>query len=204
MIKAVIIDFDGVVYLENMRFSKLLNSRFNIPDEKVMSFFRDELIRCQLGQADLKKELVKYIKTWQIKSTVEKLMEMWFENGKINDKLVSIISELRTRGIVCVLVTDNEKYRMNYMMEKYNLEKIFDKIVTSYDIGARKPNRKVYDFIFSSLNLKPRECLYFDDSEKNIEIGKKLGIKSYVFENNNEVRKIIDKLEKRIESKAKE
>jgi FMN phosphatase YigB (HAD superfamily) len=37
-------------------------------------------------------------------------------------------------------------------------------------------------------NLKPEECVYFDDSEENIKMAKSLGIKAFLFEGIDSVR----------------
>jgi putative hydrolase of the HAD superfamily len=196
MIKGIIFDFDGVVYLEKPRFGFVLSEKFNIPYENILPFFENELAECQLGDKDLKVELRKYIEKWRIESTPEKLMKMWFENGEINKEVVENIKRLKKNGIVCLLTTSNEKYRFEYLVKKYNLEKLFDKLMPSYNIKARKPDKKVYEFIFNLYEFKPSEYLYFDDSAKNIDIGKSLGINSYVFEDNRKFRKVLESLAK--------
>lgn len=198
MIKAIIFDFDKVVYQEDAMFSETLNKNFNISMEKALPFFKNELVECQLGRKDLKTELEKYIKIWQIDSNSEKLMELWFTNGDINHELIKVIKDLKEKRLLILIITNNEKHRIEYMKEKYNLDKIFDKIITSYDAGARKPDKEIYNFAFSSLNLKPEECLYFDNSEENIETGKKLGFSAYIYKDIENTINIIKKFSNEI------
>lgn len=182
-IRAVIFDFDGVTYLENPRFSSVLSKKFNIPIKQILSFFQNELVSCQLGKKDLKIELARYLKKWQINSSVEKIMKMWFENGKINREVVDLVKKLKEKGIICLLITSNEKYRLEYMKNKFNLDSLFDKIITSYDIGARKPDKKVFRYILDLIKINPEECLFIDDSLENVKVAQYFGMKVILWKN---------------------
>ena len=51
--------------------------------------------------------------------------------------------------------------------------------------------RKRFKNLLKDNNLKPEECVYFDDQEKNIEEAKKLGIKSFLFKGVGSLTKIL-------------
>jgi epoxide hydrolase-like predicted phosphatase len=44
----------------------------------------------------------------------------------------------------------------------------FDKVYYSYEIGFRKPNKDIYEFVLQENNLKPHECLFIDDLKANL------------------------------------
>lgn len=44
----------------------------------------------------------------------------------------------------------------------------FDKVYYSYEIGLRKPNKDIYEFVLQENNLKPHECLFIDDLKANL------------------------------------
>jgi putative hydrolase of the HAD superfamily len=44
----------------------------------------------------------------------------------------------------------------------------FDKVYYSYEIGLRKPNKDIYEFVIQENNLKPHECLFIDDLKANL------------------------------------
>mgnify|MGYP000884298431 CR=1 FL=1 len=39
----------------------------------------------------------------------------------------------------------------------------------SFDLGKRKPNKDIYDFVMAEMGMKPAESLFLDDSRANIE-----------------------------------
>lgn len=195
MIKAIVFDFDGVTYLENPRFGFVLSKKFNIPYDQVLPFFENELPECQISKKDLKEELVKYIKKWHINSTTEQIMKMWFENGGINQQIIDIIKTLKNKEYTTALITSNEKYRIEYMKRKYGLTELFDEIIPSYEVGARKPDLKFYNAMIKRLNVNPEEILIIDDKSEFSAITDKLGIKSIVY-------KSIDTLKSELELSA--
>jgi len=44
----------------------------------------------------------------------------------------------------------------------------FDKVYYSYEIGLRKPNKDIYEFVLQENKLKPHECLFIDDLKANL------------------------------------
>lgn len=45
---------------------------------------------------------------------------------------------------------------------------LFDKVYYSYEIGLRKPNKDIYEFVLQDNNLQPHECLFIDDMKANL------------------------------------
>jgi putative hydrolase of the HAD superfamily len=66
-----------------------------------------------------------------------------------------------------------------------------DKAYFSWETGFVKPDQRAYKQVLEENHLKPEECIYFDDSEENIEAAKKLGIKAYKFKGLDGAIKII-------------
>ena len=71
-----------------------------------------------------------------------------------------------------------------YMEVKWirELLECFDGIVLSGTIGMVKPDKEIFDFLLEKYNLKSEECLFIDDSEKNIAGAKASGIEGYLFD----------------------
>ena len=66
----------------------------------------------------------------------------------------------------------------------------FNGVVVSSDIHVIKPDERIYKYILNKFNLNPKECLFIDDREENIEGAKKVNINVELFKNNfNEIIK---------------
>ena len=66
----------------------------------------------------------------------------------------------------------------------------FDGLVFSGVIGKVKPHKDIFEYVINSFNLNAEECLFIDDSERNIEGAKAVGIKGYLFDGDAEKLRI--------------
>jgi putative hydrolase of the HAD superfamily len=58
------------------------------------------------------------------------------------------------------------------------LEAYFSKVYFSHDLGLRKPNSEIFEFVCSENNLNPITTLFIDDSMQHIEGAKKCGLQT--------------------------
>ena len=49
----------------------------------------------------------------------------------------------------------------------------------SYEIGMRKPDAEIFEFVLAQNKLVPSQTLFVDDSIQHVEAAKKLGINAY-------------------------
>ena len=62
---------------------------------------------------------------------------------------------------------------------KPTLDAYFIKALYSNEIGLRKPNEDIFEFILQEENLSAAETLFIDDTLMNIETAQKLGFKTH-------------------------
>jgi len=58
----------------------------------------------------------------------------------------------------------------------------FDKAYYSCDMGLRKPNANIYEFVLQENRLKADSTIFIDDSAQNIQAAKALGIQTILLE----------------------
>ncbi len=58
----------------------------------------------------------------------------------------------------------------------------FDGLVFSGTIGMVKPDREIFEYLLNKYELEAEECLFVDDSTKNIDGAKAVGINTYLFD----------------------
>jgi len=179
--KFAILDFDGVVNLAK-RFSKRYSTEHNLDIKILLPFFDSKFQLCLIGKADLKKELAKVLKLWRWSGTVEELLDYWFSvEINIDDRMIQKIHTLKSKGVIVIGATNQEKYRTQYLRKKLHLDTLFDKFYSSVDLGIKKPDGKFYESILNDINAEPSEVVNWDDSTKNVDSASNLGIKSYLY-----------------------
>lgn len=129
-----------------------------------------------------------YLDNWQIKLNKEKFFNFWFQREREIPELIELVMKLRKEGIKIIALSNNFKERTNYYLNNFPaIKNSFDKMYFSWQTGFVKPDIRAYEKVLSDLNLLPEECLYFDDSPKNIQAAGSLNIHSFIYKNRQDV-----------------
>jgi len=92
------------------------------------------------------------------------------------------------------ILSNNFKERTTYYREHFSqIFKAVDKAYFSWENGLVKPDERAFMNILQENKLPAPQVVYFDDSEKNIAVAKKIGIQAYKYENLTETKRIVAK-----------
>jgi putative hydrolase of the HAD superfamily len=92
----------------------------------------------------------------------------------------AFLARLRTRYPLILVSNINESHA-TYIAGAYNVLEYFDHKIFSHEVGAVKPDRRIYDAAIAAAG-KPAEALFFtDDRTENIESALSLGIQAHHF-----------------------
>ena len=182
MIKVLLVDADDVLVSQE-RFSIFLARQVGISLETTKEFFDGPFQDCIVGKGDLKQVVYPYLEAWGWNDGVDAFLSLWFEREYvINQELFDYIKEVKKKGISCFLATNQEKYRVSYILENMGLNTIFDKAFASSNLGFKKPNKNFFAKIIENLeNVKKEEILFWDDKAENVEVAKLLGIHAEIY-----------------------
>ncbi len=181
MIKVILFDADGVLINGEMFRIRLLED-YGLSSEITKPFFSGPFIDCITGRADLKQVLPPYLKEWKLDKTVEEFLDYWFKSEhNIDQELVETIHTLRSNGLRCYLATNQEIYRIQYMLDKMGFANCFDKIFASAHLGYKKPAQEFFIKIYDELGVNKDEVLFWDDRQENIDAAKQFGINAEIY-----------------------
>lgn len=91
------------------------------------------------------------------------------------------IAFLKARGYPLFLLSDTNELHFSYIRERYPVVNIFDAWILSYEVGAKKPEKTIYDRIFARAPFLPGEVFYIDDLEPYVAAACGYGIQGTVF-----------------------
>ncbi len=74
------------------------------------------------------------------------------------------------------------------------VEDVFDKCYYSYEMKMAKPDAEIFEALLTDAGVKPKECLFLDDGQKNIDQATKLGIRSYLVDVKEDLRWLVGSL----------
>jgi putative hydrolase of the HAD superfamily len=96
-------------------------------------------------------------------------------------EIVDLAQRARARGIRAGALSNSWGSGDYNPYEAYELDKLFDAVVISDQVGMRKPSTRIYELTAAKLGLKPAECLFVDDTEYNLPAARELGMGTLFF-----------------------
>ena len=87
------------------------------------------------------------------------------------------IVDLKKHGIKCAIVTSSDQKKMQHLRDKNpDLLSLFDRILTSEDFAASKPDPDCYLKAVAAVGLQKSECIVFEDAFSGLQAGMSAGI----------------------------
>ena len=187
MKKCILFDADGVV-VSGVMYSVAYQKQSGVSNEEMLPFYKGVFQDCLVGKADLKEVIKPWLTKWKFEGTADEFLNNWFEHEDVrNDDVIEFIKQLRDKGIICCLATNQEHYRTQFMKERMGFADLFHHVYSSAQIGYKKPEAEFYEYIFREMNqlygFTKEEIVYVDDTVENVEGGKNAGIHSFHFTN---------------------
>jgi putative hydrolase of the HAD superfamily len=96
--------------------------------------------------------------------------------------------QLRERGLRTAILSNMCDHVLDRMKKAFGWLNEFDPAVWSYQLGIAKPDEAIYRYVLAKLNLSPRDVLFLDDKQPNVETARALGMRAHQFTTTDELR----------------
>jgi putative hydrolase of the HAD superfamily len=129
---------------------------------------------------------------------IEQKQVLWYETyvrtGRLNGKVIAIARRLSRKYEVAYLSNvDLSRYTYTEkLMKPY--AKIFSHEFASCCIHLRKPDKSVFTYVLAKMKVKPREAVFIDNQEENVEGARRAGLKGVLFKGSDDLEKQLRKL----------
>lgn len=104
------------------------------------------------------------------------------------------IESLKNRGYKIYILSNYSRDHFQYVSRHFSFFGLEDGMMISYTVKLLKPDRRIYEALFEKYGLKPEECVFLDDSARNIEGAVAAGMKGIVFENYGQGSRELEKI----------
>ncbi len=92
------------------------------------------------------------------------------------------LKELKERGIKTGIATSNSRKMAADTIKALGMDGLFDSVRSACEVCAGKPSPDVYLLVAEELDVKPENCLIFEDVPMGILAGKNAGMKTCAIE----------------------
>lgn len=99
---------------------------------------------------------------------------------------IELLKALKSRFRIFLLSNTNIIHYEFYVAglnNKYgyrDFSELFEKAYFSHEIGSRKPDSEIYEFVIREKSLVPSETLFIDDTPENVEGAQRVGLLTYL------------------------
>ncbi|HEX8974540.1 MAG TPA: HAD family phosphatase [Patescibacteria group bacterium] len=178
--KAVIFDMDGTM-IDNMSFHRSAWKEFcsrkgiELTDEdfkKKIAGFNNKQIFENIFERQLPKDEIDELADRKESVYRELYAPHIVEVSGLKD-ILKIISEL---GIKQAIATTAVRLNRKFTLDALGIEKYFSVIVGDEDVEKGKPHPEIYLKTAEKLDVKPEECLVFEDSHAGVAAAKAAGM----------------------------
>ena len=141
-------------------------------DEEAKKIVREKTpIQLEVKLNDIWAEFLRELKITPTEKLVEKCIELYYKPrvgvGKVvyyPDSKPALI-ELKKRGLKLGIIS-NVSRGITFFLKELKFEEYFDIIVFSWEVGWRKPFKKIFEEATKRLRVKPEESIMVGDSLK--------------------------------------
>lgn len=79
------------------------------------------------------------------------------------------------------LVSNTNEAHVEYVRANYDVLPFFEHHIFSYQVGALKPDRKIFECAIEATGLRPEDLLFVDDRDENVVAATGLGLHAHRF-----------------------
>jgi HAD superfamily hydrolase (TIGR01509 family) len=190
-IKTVIFDLNGV-FLQSEQLSQRIEDKYGISKDRFWKVLKGVMDEVRVPERNSN--------PWQpvldlVGIPKEELFDFWFSGEHLVPELLDYSHQLKERGIKVFILSNNFQERTQYYRNQFpQLFNGLDKTYFSWETGFVKPDKQAWINLLQENNLEPQECVYFDDSEKNIETAQSLGIYAQTYEGLEPTKRYIESM----------
>lgn len=187
MINTIIFDFGGVLGTDSDPIFYEVLTKHGISKNKALEIWKKHWSKMKVDDERID-EIWKTTKKYTT-SNIENISDDYNNLISVDQEMINLCKVLKQKGYKLGMLANETYDWMNIKRQKGNLDEIFDVVYSSADIKLPKPLSESYLKTLESLNAKPEETLFIDNMSRNTEAAEKLGIKSILFKNINQLKK---------------
>jgi len=109
-------------------------------------------------------------------------LEAWdsvFDQSLLPDDMLAAVAH----NVHLWAISNTNKLHFEFMARQFTFLRHFEGLILSYEVGALKPDARIFLHALEKTHAQPSEVLFVDDQEVNVRAAQDLGIDAFQFLN---------------------
>jgi HAD superfamily hydrolase (TIGR01509 family) len=115
-------------------------------------------------------------------------LESW---ATLNEECLKLVEEVKAAGTRTAILSNMPHEFLGSVRKRFPVVSKVDVSVFSCEHSIVKPVKAIYEVLLTQLNLPAAEVVFFDDTLKNVEAARDMGIQAHLWSDAAAARKIL-------------
>lgn len=183
--KTLLIDMYGVIIKESKgyfipyTFQHFEESEY----DRLTKAFKEEKCFSKAQTGDLSNDsFLKYLGYHNPKET----MEDYLKNYLTLDEQFHEFAQKNSKQMDFCLLSNDVCEWSHFLTEYHGMNNYFKEKIVSGAVHLRKPDKEIFECALEKLQCMPRDCIFVDNSVKNLRVAEEMGMQTILFNRDGE------------------
>lgn len=180
LVTTLFVDIGGVLLTDGWghTFRKLAVKEFNLNLEEIENRHSMTFETFEIGKLTLE-EYMNLVVFYQPRSfTKAQFQEFMFARSESDVKMIGLISQLKSRYGLKIVVVSNESRELNaHRIQKFRLNEFVDAFISSCYVGLRKPDADIFQLALDIAQVTSEQVIYIENTQMFVQIAEGMGIR---------------------------
>jgi putative hydrolase of the HAD superfamily len=184
----LIFDLSGVISKFVLQDTEpiIINNKRAIPADFEKIYYSPQFNQYMRGATDYQTFIKPFLNQIKPQLTLKEFARLFYSSIHWVEKMQTLLPQLTATHKLILLTNEGIEFA-NWKIEKLGIEDYFQKIFISAELGMVKPEPEIYHHVLKKMKLKPKNCLFIDDSKENTAAAHKIGIQSILFKSTDQL-----------------
>ena len=151
--------------------------------ERLTTAFKVERVFSKAQKGTLNnQEFLEYLGYENPRETMEDYLKNYLT---LDEQFSDFAKKVTSRMELCLLSNDVAEWS-EFLTEYHGMNPYFKEKIVSGTVQLRKPDKAIFEYALEKLQCEPGDCIFVDNSVKNLRVAEELGIKTILFNRDGE------------------
>lgn len=120
-------------------------------------------------------------KRYDLQVEFEEFADIWSNIFQDDPEVNEVIVYLKARGMPVYLLSNTNELHFSHILNKFPIVHLMDEWILSFEVGVKKPHRRIFEAVFEKSDVRRESVLYIDDVDLFVASARQSGMQGLHF-----------------------